>query len=113
MDFKEATAFENDASLFIVETKLRHKLPSDRIPSRLSHAQIWALLKVKKEVIKTLLLLSTSSRAFIITQNGLQGFVQDYHDVHHSPSEWIADLTCSATFRNRMRDFVSDYSELE
>ena len=65
---------ERRFSQFPVKKKDRHCLPTQRIKSRLCTAEIWSFFGLKKEVIKMLLVLGKSSRAFIVTQEGLKGF---------------------------------------
>ena len=89
-----------------VDPALRHSLPSDRISSRLSHAKIWELFGLKRDTVKTLVLLSRHSRAFILTQ-GLNGFLLECHDCSAS---WFFDFCFSPTMRNRI---VNDIPEPE
>ena len=80
---------------FYVNRALRHSLPSDRIRSRLCHAKVWENFGLKKDAVKTLILLSRHSRAFIITQ-GLNGFLLDNHTCSES---WFFEFKCSEKFR--------------
>ena len=75
---------ERRFSNFPVKKKERHALPTQRIPSRLCHAEIWSLYGLKKEVSITLIKLSKASRAFIISQEGLKGFCLHHFDAGES-----------------------------
>ena len=85
-----------------VDPALRHSLPSERIKSRLSHAKIWRLFGLKKDTVKTLILLSRHSRAFILTQR-LDGFLIVKHE--HSAS-WFFDFCNSLQFRTRIANSI-------
>ena len=59
---------------------LKHALPFPGIESRNASAHILAMFDLRKGVTKTCLLVDTHSRAFIISQNGLEGFVSLKHN---------------------------------
>ena len=59
-----------------VQKSQKHSLPfGNKLPSRLCTAIILSRYAKKKRVVKLLLILSSKSRAFIITQEGLPGFL--------------------------------------
>ena len=57
----------------------RHSLPFAKIKSRLCTAIILGFQGRQKLIVKMLIVLSKSSRAFIITQEGLPGFLIKHH----------------------------------
>ena len=61
-------------------TELKDALPFKGLNSRHASAVICKQYGRRKEVMKMNLLMSRSSRAFIISQNGLEGFVNAKHD---------------------------------
>ena len=63
-----------------VKPSLRHSLPSDLIKSRLSTALVWSAFGLQKKVVVVLMVLSKRSRAFVISQRGLPGFLVTRHD---------------------------------
>ena len=79
------------------------------IPSRLSTAVIFSFKGRKKPVIKMLLILSKSSRAFIITQGGLPGFLLNHHN---NSASCLYEIFPSAHFRKEAACFLSQI-ELE
>ena len=87
-----------DAKLsdFVVSKELRHSLLTPRLGSRLATAMIFGYQGRKKAVIKLLLLINNASRAFIITQEGLQGFLMEGHN---SAQSFCQQLLTSAAFR--------------
>ena len=84
---------------FPVEHGRRHDLPFKKIRSRLASAIILSFRDRKKHVTITLLTLTKSSRAFIITQGGLPGFLLDHHN---NSMSWLYELQMSAQFRREM-----------
>ena len=60
---------------FIMITRDRHYLPFPGLESRLSSAIVLSYQGISKEVIKLTLVLSKRSRVFIISQEGLKGFL--------------------------------------
>ena len=60
-----------------VSPEFTHALPLPCLESRHVSAKIFGMLNTKKKSISILLLLSKSSRAFVITQKGLPGFLID------------------------------------
>ena len=81
-----------------VEPHRRANLPWTRLKSRLSTAIICTFWGRRKPVIVTMLTLNKSGRAYIITQEGLRGFLVNRHDNLNS---WIFELQMS-------RDFIKD-----
>ena len=71
---------QREYSIFPLKKKERHDLPTQRIPSRMCHAEIWSLFGLKKEVSITLIKLSKASRNYIVSQEGLKGFCQSFHE---------------------------------
>ena len=59
---------------------LRNSLPSDLLKSRLCTALVLTGFGLQKKVVKVFLKLSKRSRAFIISQAGLPGFLLTRHD---------------------------------
>jgi hypothetical protein len=57
------------------------------------HAEIWSLFGLKKEVSITLIQLSKSSRAFIISQEGLKGFCLQLHESDASFNYYWKSIT--------------------
>ena len=51
----------------IVDHRHRHSLPIPRLPSRLASATVFSFKGVKRDVVMLLIVLSRSSRAYIIT----------------------------------------------
>ena len=84
---------------FPVEQQHKKDLPLNKLRSRLVTAVIFGLHGRKIKVIKMLLTLSKSSRAFIITQNGLKGFLSEHHNNRFS---WFYELQLSAQFRREV-----------
>ena len=60
-----------------ISPEFKHALPLPFLESRHVSAKIFGMLDTKKKSISILLLLSKSSRAFVITQKGLPGFLID------------------------------------
>ena len=58
-----------------VDRSQRHSLPIPRLQSLLASATIFSFKGLRKDVIVVLIVLSRSSRAYIITQEGLPGFL--------------------------------------
>ena len=58
-----------------IPNSLRHSLPFPRIKSRLASAIICSSFARKKYTIKVLIMLNKESRAYIISQDGLPGFL--------------------------------------
>ena len=94
---------------FPVEQERRRALPLNKLRSRLPTAIIFGFHGRKKQVIKMLLVLSNSSRAFIITQGGLRGFLLAHHN---NSASWLYELQLSAKFRTEAACFLSQ-TELE
>ena len=82
-----------------VNRDLTHSLPFGELKSRLCIAIILGHLARKKQVIKLMLILNKSSRAFIITQDGLPGFLIPNHDNKQS---FFFELENYADFRNEL-----------
>ena len=78
-----------------VESSFAHSLPIPAIMSRHACAIIFSFHSRRKEVIKLLLTISKSARAYIITQNGLRGFLLDSHI---NSMSWIDELRTSHSF---------------
>ena len=66
----------------------RHDLPFPGIPSRISTAICLSLDDLQINVIKKMLVLCKRGRVFIITQNGLSGFLLK---CHNNCLSWISD----------------------
>ena len=93
-----------------VDPSLRHGLPSDRIKSRLSHAKIWELYGIKKDTIRTLIILSRNSRAFVLTQRlTLDGFLIDYHVCIAS---WFFEFQFYTQFSSRIADEIHEPAQV-
>ena len=58
-----------------IEKKLKDSLPIPGIKSRLSSAIVLSFYSRRKKVISLVLVLSRASRAYIISQEGLPGFL--------------------------------------
>ena len=86
-------------SRFSVKKSRRHDLVIPTLKSRLATAVIFGFQGLAKEVIVTLILLGNSSRAFIITQEGLRGFLNTTYS--HSDS-WLFEFQTSLKFREQM-----------
>ena len=68
-----------------VRTNGLHSLPfSDMLPSRICTAIAFSFYGISKDVIKLNLILCLGSRDFIITQEGLKGFLLREHDNFNS-----------------------------
>ena len=80
-----------------VSDEMKSALPVPKLNSRNVIAYILSYYGRKLEVYKLTLGLSKSSRAFIITQNGLQGFLK--------PS-WLIEIEKSFVFREKMLGFL-------
>ena len=89
----ESVAFDE----LTIRPEQRHLLPFDKIKSRLSTATILSFKDRKKHVIILCLTLSQSSRAYIISQEGLPGFLFKNHTCIGS---FLKELSWSVTFRN-------------
>ena len=62
-----------------------HSLPfQDMLPSRICTAIVFSFYGLSKYVIKLNLVLCMGSRDFIITQEGLKGFLLKVHDNYNS-----------------------------
>ena len=72
--------FYDQLSQFKVRPQARHSLPFPDLSSRICSSIICSQLGLAKEAIKLNLILSKESREFIITQQGLQGFLLRVHD---------------------------------
>ena len=64
----------------IIDPAYKHALPFKGLDSRHASAVICKHYGRRKDVIIMNLLMNRSSRAFIISQNGLEGFVDLKHD---------------------------------
>ena len=84
---------------FPIDNFLKHSKPSDRIDSLMCHALIWAKFGLKKETIKTLILLSKKGRAYILRQR-LDGFLLDKHN---NSASWFFNIDTSDKFRNEFQ----------
>ena len=82
---------------FSVEQELIHSLPFPSIKSRLCTAYICTHFDIRKRAVVVLIKLSKSSRAFIITQNGLPGFL--LHQFDNTPSFVFYAVGKPAQFR--------------
>ena len=82
----------------VVDPKLKHQLVTDRLKSRHATAIIFGYLGVRRVVLKLLLTLNNNSRAFIITQDGLPGFLFHVHDF----ASWIDLFISSVEYRIEM-----------
>ena len=65
---------------FPVEKAFRSKLPFHLLKSRLSSTIVFSMLARKKDATIIAIVLCKSSRAYIITQSGLKGFLLTEHD---------------------------------
>ena len=63
-----------------IEPSLKMSLPIPNLKSRISTAIIFSLRDLRKKGVKTLLVLSKSSNAYIKSQDGLPGFYSVKHD---------------------------------
>ena len=63
-----------------VERSLKDSLPIPRLRSRLASAIVLSFHGRKKKVIKDVLVLSRASHAYIISQEGLPGFLMPKYD---------------------------------
>ena len=66
----------------------RHDLPFPGLPSRISTAICLSFDDLSTNVIKKMMVLSKRGRVYIITQNGLSGFLMKRHD---NCLSWIYD----------------------
>ena len=85
IDKREARALETPRRVrsiadFKYDAKDRHQLPIPGLQSRLSTALIWSRFDSAKVTLKTLLLLSRGSHAYIISQDGLRGFMPTQYE---------------------------------
>ena len=83
-------------SELIVEQDLKHSLPIELLKSRLATALVFSLFDRRKQVLKLLLTISKSSRTFIITQEGLPGFLLTFHD---NIGSWLNELKVSESYK--------------
>ena len=58
-----------------VDKELKHALPFPVIKSRLSSAIIMSYMYTRKKVVMRVIVINRSCRAYIITQEGLPGFL--------------------------------------
>ena len=77
-------------------------LPIPNLKSRLSTSIIFSYQDRRKAVVKLLLILCHSGRAFVITQDGLKGFLMTNHD---NIASWLIELRLSRTFRKQIECF--------
>ena len=98
-----------------VSAGLIHSLPFPSIKSRLCTAYIWTHFDIRKRAVAVLIKLSRSSRAFIITQQGLPGFLLSHFDNIQSfeffaigmPAQFRAEFEMKET-ANKLGNLASD-----
>ena len=96
-----------------------HSLPIPHLPSRLASATIWSFQGVKRDVIVLLILMSRSSRAYIITQEGLPGFLPTEYASFHDllvlklkvPPHIAKDYKDFKTFKDGYFELISRHPE--
>ena len=94
---------------FPVDVELKHSLPIPQLTSRLSTSVILSFLGRSKPVIMFALTLNRKSRAFIITQGCIPGFLQPNHD---NIDSLLFELQTSESFRKEVNcDLSSDRIE--
>ena len=88
-----------DLSVLPVNKQLIHALPIPGVQSRLCTAIIFSYQNLNKDVIVIALQLSKRTRAYIITQEGLPGFLFDHHE---SIESWLYEIKMSEKARQKM-----------
>merc|ERR1712110_480303 len=85
------------------EPERKDALPLDGVHSRICSAIIFHYFGRRKPVIKLCLVLSKNARAFIISQNGLEGLIDMAHNNVHS---WFYELIMSEEFKKDRLGFL-------
>ena len=73
-----------------VDAGMQSSLPFHLLKSRLSTAIVLSFFSTKKKVIKLSIILSKASRAYIISQDGLPGFLLNHHN---NIMSWLYELS--------------------
>ena len=98
-----------DADNFYVEPDWYHALPFHLLKSRISTAIVLSYYDTKKKAVKMTMVLSKSSRAYIITQGYLQGFLLERHE---NVMSWLFDLKTVPQFREEVSCYL-ETSEID
>ena len=85
------------------EPERKDALPLDGVDSRNCSAIMFRHFGRRKPVIKLCLVLSKNARAFIISQNGLEGLIDMAHNNVHS---WFYELIMSEEFKKDRLGFL-------
>ena len=89
---------------YVVNQSQRHDLPFPAIKSRLVTSIILGFNGCRNMVVSLSIRLSKSSRAFIISQNCLPGFI---FQKHHNITSWLYEFKMSEKFRKSLEVQIS------